>query len=61
MLTWYIKYCADNPRATLAENKITLKKEFSKPKYDSQSMTEFKEIMMKFEETPWDIDQRLKF
>lgn len=34
-LTWYIKYCTDNPLATLAETKIALNKEFSKPKSNS--------------------------
>ena len=59
-LTWYIKYCADNPFATLAETKTTLIKKFSKTKSNSQSVIEFKEIMMKVEETPWDFDRRLK-
>jgi len=44
----------------LVETKMTLNKEFSKSKSDSQSMIEFKEIMMKVEETPWDFDQRLR-
>jgi len=31
-LTWYIKYCVDNPHASLAETQTTLNKELSKPK-----------------------------
>ena len=31
-LTWYIKYCSDNPLASLTETKAYLNKEFSKPK-----------------------------
>lgn len=60
-LTWYIKYCSDNPMALLAKTKVALNKEFSKPKSDSQSVVGFKEIMMRVDETPWELDQRLKF
>ena len=60
-LTWYIKYCANNPHASLAETQTTFNKEFGKPKSEAQSLIEFKEIMMKVEETTWDFDQRLKF
>lgn len=60
MLTWYIKYCFDNPLALLAETRATLNKEFSKPKSDSKSIVGFKEIMMRVDETPWELDQRLK-
>lgn len=47
VLAWYIKYCSDNPLATLAETKTALKKDFSKSKSDSQSLVGFKEIMMR--------------
>ena len=59
-LTWYIKYCSDNPLMSLVETKETLNKEFSKPKSDSQSVIGFKEIMMRVDETPWEFDQKLK-
>ena len=42
VLTWYIKYCFDNRLATLEETKVTLNKEFSKPKSDSESVIGFK-------------------
>lgn len=51
-LTWYINYCIDNPLATLAANKDASNKEFSKPKFDSQSFVGFKEITMRVVETP---------
>lgn len=60
-LTWYIKYCSDNPNATLAKTQRALNKEFRKPKSEAQSLTEFKKIQQKIDETPWDFDQRLKF
>lgn len=60
MLTRYIKYYYDNPLASLAETKDALNKEFSKPKSDSQLVIGFKEIMMRVDEMPWDLDQRLK-
>ena len=60
VLTWYIKYCVDNPHASLAESQTNLNKEFSKTKFEAQSVIEFKEILMRVGETPWDFDQRLK-
>jgi len=59
-LTWYIKYCSDNPLASLADTKAILNKEFSKPKSNLKSIVGFKEIVMRVDETPWDLDQRLK-
>jgi len=59
-LTWHTKYCSDNPLEMLAETKVALNKEFSKPKSDFQSVVEFKEITMRVDETPWELDQRLK-
>ena len=41
-LTWYIKYCYENPLASLADTKADLNKEFIKPKSDSQSVLGFK-------------------
>lgn len=60
MLTWYIKYCADNPQTLLAKTQIDLNKEFSKPESKVQLVIEFKEILMRVDQTPWDFDQRLK-
>ena len=60
VLTWYINYCFDNPLSSLAETKVTLNKELTKPKSDSQSVIVFKEIMMRVDEMPWELDQRLK-
>jgi len=49
---WYIKYCFDNPLASLTETKEDLNKEFSKPKFDSLLVIRFKEIMMRVNEMP---------
>jgi len=38
VLTWYIKYCTDNPLASLADTQTTLKKEFGRPKSELQSV-----------------------
>lgn len=35
-LTWYIKYCTDNPTAMLAETQQALNKEFRKLKSEVQ-------------------------
>jgi len=50
----------DDPISLLVETKVTFNKEFSKPKSDSQSIIGFKEIMMRVEEIPWELDKRLK-
>lgn len=60
ILTWYIKYCIDNPMAALVDIQTTLNKEFSRPKSKAKSIMRFKEIMTKLGETPWDLDQKLK-
>lgn len=59
-MTWYIDFCSDNPLASLANTKAILNKDFSKPKYNSQSVVVFKEIIMRVNETLWELDQRLK-
>lgn len=59
--TWHIKYCTDNLMDSLADTQTTLNKEFNTPKCESQSVIRFKEIMMRHGETPWELDQRLKF
>ena len=46
--------------ASLADIQIALNKEFSRPKSEAQSIVGFKEIMMKPNKTPWDLDHRLK-
>ena len=46
--------------AGIADICTKLKKEFSWPKSESQSVVGFKEITMMPSETPWDLDQRLK-
>lgn len=58
-LNWYIKHSNDHPNARITEIQISLNKEFSRPKSETQSITGFKEITMLPSETPWDLDQRL--
>lgn len=60
MPTWYINYCYDNPLASLAEAKVALNKEFNKLMFYSQSVVGFKEIVVRVDETPWELYQRLK-
>jgi len=59
-LKWYIKYCIDNPLASLVDINAALNKEFINPKSDSQSVIGFKEITMMAGETPWELNQRMK-
>jgi len=59
-LMWYIKHSSNHPNAGIVEIQDTLNKEFSQPKSETQSIIEFKEIVMLPGETPWDLDQRLK-
>jgi len=59
-LTWYIKHSSDHPNAIIAEIQVMLNREFSRPKSETQSIIEFKEIAMLLGETHWDLDQRLK-
>jgi len=49
-LTWYIKYCTDNPTSALADIKTALNKDFSRSKSEVQWIVGFKEIMMKLGE-----------
>lgn len=44
----------------LAKTKASLDKEFSKPKSNSKLVVKFREIMMRVDEMPWELDQRLK-
>lgn len=59
-LTWYIKYSNDQSMAGTIEIQTNLKKEFSRPNSEIQSIIGFKEITMMPGETPRDLDQRLK-
>lgn len=59
-LTWYIKHSNDHPNARIVEIQNALNREFSRLKLGTQSIIEFKEIVMLIGETPWDLDQRLK-
>jgi len=59
-LTWYIKYSSDNLNARVAYIQEALNREFSRPKYEVQSIMRFKEITMLPGEIPWELDQRLK-
>ena len=45
---------------TLDEIKASITKEFKKPKSESQSITELKEIQQRRGESVWDFDQRFK-
>lgn len=60
VLTWYIKYCADHPLAMLADTKDALNKEFINHKSNLHSIIGFKEITMRSNKTPWELDQKLK-
>jgi hypothetical protein len=59
-LTWYIKYKATVPVGQtryLTKIKRDLLKEFQKPKFEYQCITEIKEIKKQQGETMWDYDQ----
>lgn len=45
-LTWYIKHSNDHPNAGITEIQVTLNREFSRPKSETQSIIRFKEIAM---------------
>src|SRR5713101_6956307 len=51
---------SSNKNPTLGEIKATIIKEFKKPKSESQSITELKEIQQRRGESVWDFDQRFK-
>ena len=58
-LTWFMKF-SSNQHPTLDEIKAAIIKEFKKPKSESQSITELKEIQQRRGESVWDFDQRFK-
>jgi len=59
-MTWYIKHSNDNPNVGIVDIQVSLNREFSRPKSETQSIIGFKEIMMLLGETTWELDQRLK-
>jgi len=59
-ITWYIKYCINNPLASLVDTHTTLKREFNKPNSETQLVIGFKEIIMRPNKMPWELDQILK-
>ena len=58
-LTWFMKF-SSNQSPTLDEIKEAIIKEFKKPKSESQSITELKEIQQRRNKSVWDFDQRFK-
>ena len=58
-LTWFMKF-SSTQSPTLGEIKAAIIKEFKKPKSESQSITELKEIQQRRGESVWDFDQRFK-
>ena len=60
-LTWFMKFLTSMQQSiTIQEIKAKLKKEFKKPKLESQCITEIKEIKQMPHESIWDFDQRFK-
>ena len=60
-LTWFMKFSTSTQQPkTIKEIKDELKKEFKKPKSESQCITELKEIKQMLHESVWDFDQRFK-
>lgn len=55
-LTWYTKCYTDNPLASLVNTQTALNKEFGTPKSKTQSVVGFKEIAMRIDKTPWELD-----
>ena len=58
-LTWFMKF-SSTQSPTLDEIKAAITKEFKKPKSESQSITELKEIQQRRGESVWDFDQTFK-
>ena len=51
-LTWNIKHSNDNSNARIRDIQTTLNKEFTRLKFEAQSIIGFKEITMLLGETP---------
>lgn len=58
--SWYIKFHIDKSNATMLETQQVLNSEFKKPKSQTQSVIELKEIQQRVNESMWEFDQRLK-
>ena len=58
-LTWFMKF-SNTQNHALPVIKATMINEFKKPKYESQCITELKEIQQRRGESVWDFDQRFK-
>ena len=58
-LTWFMKF-SSTQHSSLDEIKAALIKEFKKPKSESQSITELKDIQQRHGESVWDFDQIFK-
>jgi hypothetical protein len=59
--TWFMKFSTNTQQPkTIQEIKDELKKEFKKPKSESQCIMELKEIKDMPHELVWDFDQRFK-
>ena len=59
-LYWYMKFMqvsTSNQHKTLAETRTELNEEFQQPKYESQYITEIKEIKQYPNESVWDLNQ----
>ena len=57
-LTWFIKFSTSTQQPkTIQEIKDELKKEFEKPKSESQCIIELKEMKKMPHESVWDFDQ----
>ena len=60
-LTWFMKFSSSTQQPkTIKEIKHELKKEFKKPKSESQCITELKDNKQLPHESVWDFDQRFK-
>ena len=62
-LDWFMKLCIvppGTPHNTLEEIRAAMIFEFRKPKYESQCITEIKEIKQALVESVWDFDQLFK-
>ena len=58
-LTWFMKFSSTQNHA-LPVIKAAMIKEFKNPKFESQCITELKEIQQRRGESVWDFDQRFK-
>ena len=62
-LDWFMKFCVvplGEPLKNLEEIRLAMIYKFRKPKFESQCITEIKEIKQSLAELVWDYDQRFK-